>query len=49
MYDLRNHGDSGSGEEEWITWGLNERNDVVLLQLNSSLVMKNTRMQILVC
>ena len=29
MYDLRNHGDSGSGEEEWITWGLNERNDVV--------------------
>ena len=29
MYDLRNHGDSGSGEEEWITWGLNERNDVI--------------------
>lgn len=29
MYDLRNHGESGSGEEQWITWGLEERNDVV--------------------
>ena len=29
MYDLRNHGQSGSGEEQWITWGLEERYDVI--------------------
>jgi len=29
MYDLRNHGESGSAEEEWITWGLEERKDVI--------------------
>lgn len=29
MYDLRNHGESGSAEEEWITWGLEERRDVI--------------------
>ena len=29
MYDLRNHGDSGQGTNEWITWGLEERLDVM--------------------
>ena len=29
MYDVRNHGQSGSGEEQWITWGLEERHDVI--------------------
>lgn len=28
MYDLRNHGDSGQGASEWITWGQDERKDV---------------------
>lgn len=28
MYDLRNHGDSGQGVSEWITWGQDERKDV---------------------
>ena len=29
MYDLRNHGESGTGSNPWITWGLEERKDVV--------------------
>ena len=29
MYDLRNHGNSGSAESPWITWGLEERKDVL--------------------
>ena len=28
MYDLRNHGNSGKGASEWITWGQDERKDV---------------------
>lgn len=28
MYDLRNHGNSGKGTSEWITWGQDERLDV---------------------
>ena len=28
MYDLRNHGESGQGTSEWITWGQDERKDV---------------------
>ena len=29
MYDLRNHGNSGEGKTPWVTWGLEERKDVV--------------------
>ncbi|PWJ40811.1 alpha/beta hydrolase [Sediminitomix flava] len=29
MYDLRNHGNSGKGKTPWVTWGLEERKDVV--------------------
>ena len=29
MYDLRNHGESGSADTPWITWGLMERKDVL--------------------
>ena len=29
MYDLRSHGDSGSAQDRWITWGQDERKDVV--------------------
>jgi len=29
MYDLRSHGDSGSAESPWITWGVEERKDVL--------------------
>lgn len=29
MYDLRNHGDSGSGTTPWVTWGTEERKDVL--------------------
>ncbi|MCG8700097.1 MAG: hypothetical protein MI922_18720 [Bacteroidales bacterium] len=29
MYDLRNHGDSSKGKIPWVTWGLEERLDVV--------------------
>ena len=29
MYDLRNHGNSGSAESPWITWGLEERKDIL--------------------
>ncbi len=29
MYDLRNHGDSGRGTTPWVTWGTEERKDVL--------------------
>jgi dipeptidyl aminopeptidase/acylaminoacyl peptidase len=29
MYDLRNHGNSGEGKNPWVTWGLDERKDVL--------------------
>ena len=29
MYDLRNHGNSGSGTTPWVTWGTEERLDVL--------------------
>lgn len=29
MYDLRSHGNSGSAESPWITWGVEERKDVL--------------------
>ena len=29
MYDLRNHGESGTGTTPWVTWGTDERKDVV--------------------
>ena len=29
MYDLRNHGNSGEGKIPWVTWGLEERLDVM--------------------
>tara|TARA_B100001939_G_scaffold78050_1_gene66009 strand:- start:1694 stop:2578 length:885 start_codon:yes stop_codon:yes gene_type:complete len=29
MYDLRNHGESGEGSTPWVTWGLDERKDVI--------------------
>ena len=29
MYDLRNHGDSGEGTTPWVTWGTEERKDVL--------------------
>lgn len=29
MYDLRNHGNSGTGTTRWVTWGLDERKDVL--------------------
>ncbi|WNJ18336.1 hypothetical protein [Pontibacter sp. G13] len=29
MYDLRNHGDSGTGTTPWVTWGVEERKDVL--------------------
>ena len=29
MYDLRNHGNSGKGTTPWVTWGLDERKDVL--------------------
>ncbi len=29
MYDLRNHGNSGSGKTPWVTWGTEERKDVL--------------------
>jgi len=29
MYDMRNHGDSGPGATPWVTWGIEERKDVV--------------------
>ena len=29
MYDLRSHGNSESGESPWITWGVEERKDVL--------------------
>ncbi|UTW64762.1 alpha/beta hydrolase [bacterium SCSIO 12741] len=29
MYDLRNHGNSGEGTTPWITWGTEERKDVL--------------------
>ena len=29
MYDLRNHGDSGEGSTSWVTWGTEERRDVL--------------------
>jgi alpha/beta superfamily hydrolase len=29
MYDLRNHGESGTGSTPWVTWGVEERLDVL--------------------
>ena len=29
MYDLRSHGNSGSAKSPWITWGVEERKDVL--------------------
>ncbi|MCT4644404.1 MAG: hypothetical protein N4A74_05395 [Carboxylicivirga sp.] len=29
LYDLRNHGNSGEGTTPWVTWGVEERMDVV--------------------
>lgn len=29
MYDLRNHGESGEGSTPWVTWGTDERLDVL--------------------
>lgn len=29
MYDLRNHGNSGEGTTPWVTWGVDERLDVL--------------------
>ncbi len=29
MYDLRNHGNSGEGRNKWVTWGQDERKDVL--------------------
>lgn len=29
MYDLRNHGDSGKGTTSWVTWGQEERKDIL--------------------
>ena len=29
MYDLRNHGNSGEGTTPWVTWGVDERLDVM--------------------
>lgn len=29
MYDLRNHGNSGQGTSPWVTWGQEERKDVL--------------------
>ena len=29
MYDLRNHGNSGEGSTPWVTWGTEERKDVL--------------------
>ncbi len=29
MYDLRNHGNSGEGTTPWVTWGVEERKDVM--------------------
>ena len=29
MYDLRNHGNSGEGKIPWVTWGVDERKDVL--------------------
>ena len=29
MYDLRNHGNSGVGARPWVTWGTDERKDVL--------------------
>jgi hypothetical protein len=29
MYDLRNHGNSGEGAKPWVTWGVDERLDVL--------------------
>lgn len=29
MYDLRNHGNSGEGTTPWVTWGIEERKDVL--------------------
>jgi alpha/beta superfamily hydrolase len=29
MYDLRNHGNSGEGATNWVTWGQDERKDVL--------------------
>lgn len=29
MYDMRHHGNSDAGTSEWITYGLDERNDVI--------------------
>lgn len=29
MYDLRNHGNSGAGKTPWVTWGIEERKDVL--------------------
>ncbi|MEL6820541.1 MAG: alpha/beta hydrolase [Calditrichota bacterium] len=29
MYDLRNHGNSGEGSTPWVTWGQDERKDVL--------------------
>ena len=29
MYDLRNHGNSGEGKINWVTWGQDERKDVL--------------------
>jgi pimeloyl-ACP methyl ester carboxylesterase len=29
MYDLRNHGNSSKGTTPWVTWGLDERKDVL--------------------
>ncbi len=29
MYDLRNHGNSGTGTTPWVTWGTEERKDVL--------------------
>ncbi len=29
MYDLRNHGNSGEGATPWVTWGQDERKDVL--------------------
>ena len=29
MYDLRNHGNSGVGSKPWVTWGVDERLDVL--------------------
>ena len=29
MYDMRNHGESAAGTRPWVTWGLDERKDIL--------------------